>query len=470
MAVEYPTLVSVILTDTFEEWRIKTNAIIAHTEAAAQNVGNLNFLNTDGKTTIVDALNEVDTHTDTNTTNIGNMSDIDNKIKKATLVDTLNQAVQYHEKYTTDAVAAEAAIRLAKDNSLQSELDATQTAAGLTNSGTYVAPTSTYLGNSTSIMGGMLNLDTNLKSTADLLEVLIDTVGANEKGVYNYTGDTVYYLQTPTTGNAKVKSALIQLDNQIHLNADNISNNVTAHNDLAGIVDNIKTSIGLLTADGSYEADERNDYAGGVGATSVRDDISFLDNQVASISNKLTEDVDDINEAIKLNIDNISANAVAHNTLAEQVESLRQALGMINTSFNYTTISGTNYAKGTTVAADIKALDDTLHGAILQLTGETETSIANISGDLSTKADKVVVGNREDLKGEIGNTSNIVAAINSLYDLVAPLINGASTTPFVLKTGDTMSGTLTIDGGNLIVTGNQGLYIKSSGDVIAYAD
>lgn len=80
MAVEYPTLVSVIQTDTFEEWRVKTNSMIAHTEAAAQNVGNLNFLNTDGQSTIVDAINEVDAHADTNTANIGNMTKIDGKI------------------------------------------------------------------------------------------------------------------------------------------------------------------------------------------------------------------------------------------------------------------------------------------------------------------------------------------------------------------------------------------------------
>jgi len=94
MAVEYPTLVSVIQTDTFEEWRVKTNSMIAHTEAAAQNVGNLNFLNTDGQSTIVDAINEVDAHADTNTANIGNMTKIDGKIIRSTIVDTLNAAVE----------------------------------------------------------------------------------------------------------------------------------------------------------------------------------------------------------------------------------------------------------------------------------------------------------------------------------------------------------------------------------------
>ena len=38
MAVVYPSLVEVIQTDTFEEWRIKTNSMIAHAEAAAANI------------------------------------------------------------------------------------------------------------------------------------------------------------------------------------------------------------------------------------------------------------------------------------------------------------------------------------------------------------------------------------------------------------------------------------------------
>ena len=74
MAVEYPTLVSVLTTDTFEEWRKKTNSMILHTEAGRQNIGDLGLLNTDSKVSIVNAINEVDAHADQNTQNIGNLS------------------------------------------------------------------------------------------------------------------------------------------------------------------------------------------------------------------------------------------------------------------------------------------------------------------------------------------------------------------------------------------------------------
>ena len=385
MAVEYPTLVSVILTDTFEEWRVKTNAMIEHTEAAAQNVGNLNFLNTDGKSTIVDALNEVDTHTDTNTANIGVMSDIDNKIKKATLVDTLNQAVQYHEKYTTDAVAAEAAIRLAKDNSLQFELDATQTAVGLTNNGTYSIPTgSNYMTSSSTVMSGMLNLDSTLKSTTDLLEVLIDTVGANAAGLYNYSGNTVHYLSAENNGNAKVRSGLIQLDGQIKINTDSIASNLQAINASSKKIESIIKSVGL-NSEGVLQLDNNNRFADGI---EIKENIKRLDDQLDHITTKVESDLD--------------------------------------------------------------------------------TTIAGLVSNIDTKADKVDVGDINNLEGGIGNTSNIVAAINSLYTLVKPLLDGDASTPYVRKIGDTMTGSLEITNGELYVNGSQNNHIKTNGDVIAY--
>ena len=384
MAVEYPTLVSVIQTDTFEEWRVKTNSMIAHTEAAAQNVGNLNFLNTDGQSTIVDAINEVDAHADTNTANIGNMTKIDGKIIRSTIVDTLNAAVAYHEKYTTDAVAAEALIRLTKDNALQSELDLTQTTLGFAANGTVSFPTgATYINTSSTVMQALNSLDAGLKDESDMVDTLRATIGTNANGTFNYNGDNVNYMSA-TNGNAAVKTNLIELDGQVKVNSDNIVVNVNSIDTINTKVENILDSVGL-NSQGILAADLSNDYAVG---TEVRYNIKLLDDKIKSLDTKLETDID--------------------------------------------------------------------------------TQIASLVADIATKEDKVTIGNLSALDGNIGDISNIVAAINSLYSLLAPLLAGADSTPFVRRNGDTMTGTLSINGGDLEVNGSQNNAIRSSGDVCAY--
>ena len=384
MAVEYPTLVSVIQTDTFEEWRVKTNSMIAHTEAAAQNVGNLNFLNTDGQSTIVDAINEVDTHADTNTANIGPLTEIDGKIIRSTIVDTLNAAVAYHETYTTDAVAAEALIRLTKDNALQSELDLTQTTLGFAANGTVSFPTgATYINTSSTVMQALNALDTGLKDESDMVDTLRATIGTNANGTFNYNGDNVNYMSA-TNGNAAVKTNLIELDSQVKVNSDNIVVNVNSIDAINTKVQNILDSVGL-NSQGILAADLANDYAVG---TEVKYNIKLLDDKISSLNTKLETDID--------------------------------------------------------------------------------SQIATLVTDIATKEDKVTIGNLSALDGNIGDISNIVAAINSLYSLLAPLLAGADSTPFVRRNGDTMTGTLSINGGDLEVNGSQNNAIRSSGDVCAY--
>ena len=74
MSEIYPTLVNVLPSDTFEQWRIKTNSVMNHAEAGAVNLGNVNFLTTDAKTSAVDAINEVNSHSDQNSILIGNLN------------------------------------------------------------------------------------------------------------------------------------------------------------------------------------------------------------------------------------------------------------------------------------------------------------------------------------------------------------------------------------------------------------
>jgi hypothetical protein len=396
MAVEYPSLVDVLTTDTFEEWRVKTNNLKAYAEAAAANIGNLAFLETDAQSTIVDAINEVNTHTDINTRNIGNMSTLDPENRgwrRDNLVDTINAENQWSVEYTDDEVEKERDARIAADNALQAELDVTQNAAGLNADGTYsLLSTATYVPAATSLRQGISLLDTTLKTKSDLLDRLNLTVGGGTlTGQFNYDGLGVNYLTTDSD-NAVVKTNLVELDSAVKINEDDITALESRATRLETVQDLLKTSVGTNN-DGQYIAAVSNEYAN-------------------------------------------------HNTVKENINTLDFTL---------------------------KLLSDEVYGSL-------KDRVDNIEVDLDTKEDKLIVrgpgatdvdplGN---LNSGVGDTTSIVAAINALYQQVLPLITDHNAGGYVKKTGDTMSGTLTIEGADLKVTGNQSLKIECSGDIIAF--
>jgi hypothetical protein len=397
MAVEYPSLVDVLTTDTFEEWRVKTNKVKVYAEAVAANIGNLAFLETDAQSTIVDAINEVNTHTDINTRNIGNMSTLDPQSrgwKKDNLVDTINAENQWSVEYTDTEVGKERDARIAADNALQAELDVTQNAAGLNADGTYsLLTTATYVPAAASLRQGISLLDTTLKTKSDLLDRLNITVGGGAvTGQFNYDGLGVNYLTTDSDNNAVVKTNLVELDGAVKINEDDITALESRATRLETVQDFLKYSVGTNT-NGVYVAAVSNEYA-------------------------------------------------IHDTVKENINTLDSTL---------------------------KLLSDEVYGSL-------KDRVDNIETDLDTKEDKSIVrgpgatdvdplGN---LNSGVGDTTSIVAAINALYQQVLPLITDHNAGGYVKKTGDTMSGTLTINGADLKVTGNQSLKIECSGDIIAF--
>jgi hypothetical protein len=397
MAVEYPSLVDVLTTDTFEEWRVKTNNLKAYAEAAAANIGNLAFLETDAQSTIVDAINEVNTHTDINTRNIGNMSTLDPENRgwrRDNLVDTINAENQWSVEYTDDEVEKERNARIAADNALQAELDVTQNAAGLNADGTYsLISTATYVPAATSLRQGISLLDTTLKTKSDLLDRLNITVGGGAlTGQFDYDGLGVNYLSTDSDNNAVVKTNLVELDTAVKVNEDDITSLESKTTRLENVQNFLKNSVGTNN-DGVYDAVLSNNYA--------------------------------------------------------------------------------NYG---TVKENINTLDSTLKLVNDEVFGSLKDRVDNIVTDLETKEDKLIVrgpgatdadplGN---LNSGVGDTTSIVNAINALYQQVLPLITDHNAGGYVKKTGDTMSGTLTIEGADLKVTGNQSLKIECSGDIIAF--
>jgi hypothetical protein len=283
MSEIYPTLVNVLPSDTFEQWRIKTNSIMTHAESAAVNLGNLNFLTTDAKSSAVDAINEVNSHSDANAALIGNLDNLKVEIKKSDLVTSINEHFDYQVSNTNTQVTTERTAREAADVTLTQSLAALATRVGI-NEG----------------------------------ELATTQVGAG------------------------------------------------------------------LSSSGTY----------------VQNNAAFY-----------------ISDAISLND--------ADNKIDSKLSLL----------------------DGRDIVHDQKIVD-------LQV-------------DVATKALSVEMGNLSSLHTNITNKTSIVAAINTLYDMLAPLYNGTSD-KYVKIGGDTMTGTLTIQNGNLDVSGTTSSRIYCDGDIVAY--
>ena len=301
MAIAYPSLVSVLTTDTFEEWRKKTNAMIEHTQANQGNLGDLAFLSTDDKSTAIQALNEVDSHADTNTANIGTMSSLNAEILQSTLVDTINSLKTYSDTYTDSTVKTETDRALAAESLLQNELDATQTGAGLASNGLYSPNTATnYLTSASSLADADNKLDSTLKEKSDLLETLISTIGADTDSKFDFTGTTVNYLTVNNLGNAVVKDNLVALDSQIKTNTDAQQANNTAISSNNTKISNVISSLGVTDALGVYTVDARNTYAN---VSNVRDNIKLLDDNILLANQKIDGNIQSQLNALQDQID-----------------------------------------------------------------------------------------------------------------------------------------------------------------------
>ena len=387
MAIAYPTLVSVLTTDTFEEWRKKTNAMIAHTEANRSNMGDVGLLSTDDKSSVIKAINEVDSHADSNTALIGDLSLLIPDILSSDIVSAINSNYTFQKNNTDTQIAVEETDRKNADAALQAELDLTQSSVGILTNGTFNPMSgSAYLGSATSLQSAVATLDGVTKTKSDLLDDLIKTVAGSAR--FDWTDSTVNYLTVELDGKANVKKSMVVLDNQIKTNTNAQVLNTIATNQNLDKITNIISTLGVANANGSMVTDPRNIYAT---ATNIKDQINLLDDTCTTINTKLDGSID-----------------LELNSLQEQI---------------------------------------------------------NLRSTIAT------VGELSDLNGALGATT-VVGAINDLYTLLRPFLVGEETL-FVRKEGDTMTGTLNINGGDLNVLGAGATTavsrkISCSGDIIAY--
>ncbi len=295
--------------------------------------------------------------------------------------------------------------------SLQTELDATQTGAGLGAEGTYTANgTANYIGSAGSLAGADDALDTQVKINADSIDVNAADIATNTTAIATNASDisdnvaaialraTQAALEDTTTA---VRSAVDANATSIVTNASDISANATnialnatkvALADTAGVLrseinaaNNIGTTLqseldatqagsGLET-DGTYSANTSANYIGSASSLASADDA--LDTQV------------------KLNADSITVNAadIATNTTA--------------------IATNTSDISDNTAAIALRATQAALNDTAAVLHSEIDANSANIA----LNATKVALADTAGvLRGEIADANSDVTALQGELD------------------------------------------------------
>ena len=206
---------------------------------------------------------------------------------------TLTGALTLSGAPTSDLHAAtKAYVDTASDtSSLQTELDDTQTGAGLGTDGSYSADSSAdYISGATSLANADSLLDDQIKSNADnintnagAINTVEESVGLSTAGAFSISGD---YFGAANN----LVSAVESLDDQVATNAENISNN-------DGDITALETATSSLASDGNSAS-----FSGNISAA----DAVFSGNLTV---NGTTTTIDTTNIDVKDSIMNISKGA-----------------------------------------------------------------------------------------------------------------------------------------------------------------
>jgi len=278
-------------------------------------------------------------------------------------------------------------------DNIQSELDATQSGAGLSSNGAYLPESSSnYITAATSLKDADNKLDAQIKTNTDDISTLSSNLsseassratadsnlqseldatqsGAGLETDGSYSADTTTnYLSAATS----LKDADSKLDAQIKTNTDNITAIQSGPlSNLQSEMDATQAGAGLET-DGSYSADTTTNYLST--ATSLKNADKKLDYQIALNRADIDTNTDNIqtnanaiatnSTDIATNISNITsnANAIATETTnrinaddaqQEQIDNLKSAVGT-QTDGSWSPHSGTNYLDYSTSAKNAR--------------------------------------------------------------------------------------------------------------------
>ena len=435
----YPSLVEVALTDTFDSWRGKTNVAIQHTDRVATVIGEVTPANM-GTTagTLVTAIKEVDTETTTNTTNIGTMANINALFKKPTVVETFNELNDTLRVHINTEVSTERNEREAADVVLQQKVDQVEASSGLAGNGNYIVQTgSNYLTTANTLAAADTALDTTLKSISDELNTTQTTLGTGADGTKTfsgtYIGSTMSYAE-----------AIESLDTQA--NANNIKTNTNTTN--ISTLDSRETSryneLTTKTDNTQAELDRVEEVIGtianGTMTISGTNYINGVTVKAALIA---------LDEKAKANADGVVAASSGRNTLQQELNTTQNGAGLNNLG-TYSANTGANYIN---TASSLKNADNLLDGAVK---ANADAILA-----LQGRADNVDT----DLGSTITRNSLSADEVHIFYNSgTGKFAHNTISSAAVSTSGATIISSLTVDtaghltGSSTRVLGNQSLF------------
>ncbi|WP_074724291.1 beta strand repeat-containing protein, partial [Flavobacterium frigoris] len=217
-----------------------------------------------------------------------------NYIAAATALNDADNKLDAQAKVNSDAIGTEKTRATGIEGNIQSELDVTQTGAGLAADGTYSANGATnYMKTSGSLVAATEDLDAQAKVNSDVigtektratgiegniqseLDVTQTGSGLAADGTYSANGAT-NYMKT----SASLVAATEDLDAQAKVNSDAIGTEKTRATGIEGNIQSelnaTQTGSGLAT-NGTYTANNAANYI--AGATALNDADNKLDGQ-----------------------------------------------------------------------------------------------------------------------------------------------------------------------------------------------
>ena len=341
-------------------------------------------------------------------------------VRQAVSLQEMTSAIAVETAARVADVNAEESARQSADAAIQSELDATQTGAGLSADGSLASHSGTnYIDSATTLKGTDALLDAAIKAVSDEINTSQSGTGLNTDGTYTADGSSNYI-----TGATSLKNADSLLDAQIKTNADAItaeassrasadSANATSIGNVQSELDATQTGAGLGT-DGAYSANGAMTYIHSASSLTNADDLldaavaavqSELDatqtgaglgtggaytangstNYLASATSLVSAD-EALDAQIKSVADSVAGSVSSGITgLQSEVDAIENAVGLAADG-TFVSYSGTNYLDSTTsmttadVALDsaIKAVSDVADAAVVRA-GDTMGGTLNMS-------------------------------------------------------------------------------------------
>jgi len=383
-----------------------------------------------------------------------------NYINEATTLADADDKLDAQVKLNATAVTNEATARGVADTALQTEIDDTQSGAGLAANGDYSADTGAdYINMATSIHNATQRLDTALKAeevargvAEGNLQTELDTTqtgaGLGTDGAYTANSGSNYLTTASSLVDADNK-----LDTQIKAVADDLATLGSGSlNDLQDELDDTQAGAGLDT-DGSYIANAGANYIST--ATDLADADDLLDTQVKANSTAITNEITDRTTAI-------GTEATARATQDDKIE-----LGAgLETDGTYLANASTNYL---TTATSLKSADEKLdvqvkanETAIGQETLDRVTAVGTNATDIGNEVTRAT-GIESGLQTELDDTQT-GAGLGTDGAYTANLTGNYIASATSLKNSDDLLDTQVKSNADDITT-LQGLVTGSTGDL-----